>query len=88
MRPLFVSNNRRIMGLITILGITRLVFSLLEREARRALAPAAKVPHLLAGHVAADPMGEDLLRYRSWPARSERAATTAAGRMHRLPARP
>jgi hypothetical protein len=61
-RPLFVSSNRRIVGLITILGIALLVFSLLEREARRALAPAAKVPNLLAGHVAARPTGEKLLK--------------------------
>jgi transposase len=61
-RPLFVSSNRRIVGLITILGIALLVFSLLEREARRALAPAAKVPNLLAGHVAARPTGENLLK--------------------------
>jgi transposase len=61
-RPLFVSSNRRLVGLITILGIALLVFSLLEREARRALAPAAKVPKLLAGHVAARPTGENLLK--------------------------
>jgi transposase len=60
-RPLFVSSNRRIVGLVTILGIALLVFSLLEREARRTLAPAAKVPNLLAGHVAARPTGENLL---------------------------
>jgi hypothetical protein len=34
LRPLFVSSNRRIVGLITILGIALLVFSLLERAAR------------------------------------------------------
>lgn len=61
-RPLFVSSNRRIVGLITILGIALLVFSLLEREARRALAPTTKVPNLLAGHVAARPTGENLLK--------------------------
>jgi hypothetical protein len=61
-RPLFVLSNRRIVGLITILGIALLVFSLIERAARRALAPAEKVPNLLAGHVAARPTGENLLR--------------------------
>jgi transposase len=61
-RPLFVSSNQRIVGLITILGLALLVFSLLEREARRALGPAAKVPNLLAGHVAARPTGENLLK--------------------------
>lgn len=61
-RPLFVSSNQRIVGLITILGLALLVFSLIEREARRALGPAAKVPNLLAGHVAARPTGENLLK--------------------------
>ena len=60
-RPLFVTSNRRIVGLITILGIALMIFSLLEREARRALGSAAKVPNLLAGHVAARPTGENLL---------------------------
>jgi hypothetical protein len=80
-RPLFVSSNRRIVGLITILGIALLVFSLLEREARRALAPAATVPKLLAGHVAARPTGENLLR-----ALQEIALATVilGGECHRL----
>ena len=57
-----MTSNRRIVGLLTILGIALLVFSLLEREARRALGPAAKVPDLLAGHVAARPTGDNLLK--------------------------
>lgn len=61
-RPLFVTSNRRIVGLVTILGIALLVFSLIEREARRALGIREKVPNLLAGHVAARPTGENLLK--------------------------
>ena len=61
-RPLFVTSNRRIVGLVTILGIALMVFSLLERAARRALGPLAKVPNLLAGHVAARPTGDNLLK--------------------------
>jgi hypothetical protein len=61
-RPLFVTSNQRIVGLITILGIALMVFSLLERAARRALGPVAKVPNLLAGHVAARPTGDNLLK--------------------------
>ena len=61
-RPLFVTSNQRIVGLITILGIALMVFSLLERAARRALGPGAKVPNLLAGHVAARPTGDNLLK--------------------------
>lgn len=60
--PLFVTSNQRIVGLITILGIALMVFSLLERAARRALGPGAKVPNLLAGHVAARPTGDNLLK--------------------------
>ena len=61
-RPLFVTSNQRIVGLITILGIALMVFSLLERAARRALGPVDKVPNLLAGHVAARPTGDNLLK--------------------------
>ena len=61
-RPLFVTSNQRIVGLITILGIALMVFSLLERAARRALGPIGKVPNLLAGHVAARPTGDNILK--------------------------
>src|SRR5438128_1231574 len=61
-RPLFVTSNRRIVGLVTILGLALMVFSLIEREARRALAPDEKVPNLLAGHVAARPTGDNLFK--------------------------
>jgi transposase len=61
-RPLFVTSNQRIVGLIAILGIALMVFSLLERAARRALGPIAKVPNLLAGHVAARPTGDNILK--------------------------
>ena len=45
-----------------ILGLALMVFSLIEREARRALAPDKKVPNLLAGHVAARPTGDNLFK--------------------------
>jgi transposase len=61
-RPLFVTSNRRIVGLLLILGIALLIFSLLERAARRALAAGEKVAGLLAGHVAARPTGDNLLK--------------------------
>lgn len=61
-RPLFVTSNQRIVGLITILGIALMAFSLLGRAARRALGPLATVPNLLAGHVAARPTGDNLLK--------------------------
>ena len=55
-------SKQRIVGLITILGIALMVFSLLERAVRRALGPLATVPTLLAGHVAARPTGDNLLK--------------------------
>lgn len=61
-RPLFVTSNQRIVGLITILGIALMVFSLIEREARRTLGAGVKLPGLLAGHVAARPAGENILK--------------------------
>jgi hypothetical protein len=68
-RPLFVTSNRRIVGLLLILGIALLIlgialliFSLLERAARQALAAGEKVAGLLAGHVAARPTGDNLLK--------------------------
>jgi hypothetical protein len=64
-RPLFVTSNRRIVGLITILSIALLIFSLLERAARQAvdaMGAGQKVANLLAGHVAARPTGENLLK--------------------------
>jgi hypothetical protein len=60
-RPLFVTSNRRIDALVTVLGLALLVFSLIERAARQALAAGEKVPNLLAGHVAARPTGENTL---------------------------
>ncbi|HEY3082232.1 MAG TPA: IS1634 family transposase [Chloroflexota bacterium] len=81
-RPLFVTSNRRIVGLVTILGIALMVFSLLEREARRTLGAAEKVADLLAGHVPARPTGDNLLK-----ALREISLVTfhVAGTRHRAP---
>jgi hypothetical protein len=51
--------------LVPILGIALLVFSLIEGAARRALAAMGqgeKVANLLAGHVAARPAAENVLK--------------------------
>ena len=61
-RPRFMTSNQRIVGLITILGIALMVFSLIERAARRTLGAGGKLPGLLAGHVAARPTGANILR--------------------------
>jgi hypothetical protein len=44
-----VTSNRRVVGLLLILGIALLLCSLMEHEARRVLAAGAKVPNLPAG---------------------------------------
>jgi hypothetical protein len=62
-RPVFVTSNRRMAALVLLLHLALLIYSLMEREARRALARegAQKVSRLLAGHVDAIPTGENIL---------------------------
>jgi transposase len=50
--PLFLKNNRRIAALITVICLALLVFCLIEREVRRAIAPAEKLDDLHAGRPA------------------------------------
>jgi hypothetical protein len=40
--PIFLKNNRRIAALITVICLALLIFCLVEREVRRAIAPAEK----------------------------------------------
>ena len=44
--PMFLNSNRRIAALITVISLALLVFCLIEREARRNLAPQAKLDGL------------------------------------------
>jgi transposase len=44
--PIFLKNNRRIAALITVISLALLVFCLIEREARRNLAPDTKLDGL------------------------------------------
>jgi transposase len=44
--PMFLNSNRRIAALITVISLALLVFCLIEREARRNLAPETKVEGL------------------------------------------
>ena len=44
--PMFLHNNRRIAALITVISLALLVFCLIEREARRNLAPQTKIDGL------------------------------------------
>jgi transposase len=50
--PLFCKNNRRIAALITVICLALLIFCLVEREVRRAIAPADKIDGLYAGRPA------------------------------------
>lgn len=62
-RPLFLSDNRRIEALVFVIGIALMIFALIEREARRNLPnPTDKIDDLLAGHVPARPTGQNIFR--------------------------
>jgi hypothetical protein len=62
-RPVFVTSNARMAARSLLLHLALLIYCLLEREARRALAQRGqqKVSRLLAGHVDAVPTGENIL---------------------------
>jgi transposase len=63
-RPVFVTSNARMAALVLLLHLALMIYCLVEREARRQLAARGrqKLERLLAGHVAAVPTGENLLR--------------------------
>jgi transposase len=63
-RPVFVTSNARMAALVLLLHLALMIYCLLEREARRQLAAQGrqKLERLLAGHVAAVPTGENILR--------------------------
>ena len=46
--PMFLQHNRRIAALITVICLALLVSSLVERQVRAQIAPAAKIPGLYA----------------------------------------
>jgi transposase len=50
--PIFLKNNRRIAALITVICVALLIFCLVEREVRRAIAPAEKPDDLYVGRPA------------------------------------
>lgn len=71
--PIFLKNNRRIAALITVICLALLIFCLVEREVRRAIAPAEKLDDLYTGRPA-KPTGrlifEALDQLRLIPSRS------------------
>jgi transposase len=50
--PLFVQSNRRIQALVTVICLALLVFCLVERQVRRAIAPDRTLPGLYVGQPA------------------------------------
>jgi transposase len=50
--PLFVQSNRRIQALVTVICLALLIFCLVERQARRAIAPAIALHGLYVGQPA------------------------------------
>jgi transposase len=69
--PLFLKDNQRIAALITVICLALLVFCLVERQVRQAIAPASKLDGLWA-HRPAKPTGRliftALARLRLHPA--------------------
>jgi transposase len=72
--PMFLKNNRRIAALITVICLALLIFCLIERQVRAAIAPAVTLDRLYAGR-AAKPTGrlifEALARLRLIPATND-----------------
>jgi transposase len=70
--PLFVQSNRRIQALVTVICLALLIFCLVERQVRRAIAPAVRLDGLYVGQPA-KPTGrlifEALAHLRLIPAR-------------------
>jgi transposase len=69
--PLFVQSNRRIQALVTVICLALLIFCLVERQVRRAIAPAVLLQDLYVGQPA-KPTGrlifQALARLRLLPA--------------------
>jgi hypothetical protein len=60
--PLFLKTNRRIHALITVICLALLVFCLIERQARHAIAPADKL-HGLYPNAPARPTGRLIFQH-------------------------
>lgn len=55
--PMFLKNNRRIAALITVICLALLIFCLIERRVRQAIAPQATLEDLYVGRPANPPDG-------------------------------
>jgi hypothetical protein len=60
-RPIFLHNDDRVYALISIVGISLLIFGLIEAQTRAALGPEQQLPGLLPEGRAARPTGRNIL---------------------------
>jgi Domain of unknown function (DUF4277)/Transposase DDE domain len=60
-RPIFLHNDDRVYALLSIVGISLLIFGLIEARTRAALGPAQQLPGLLPEGRAARPTGRNIL---------------------------
>jgi hypothetical protein len=60
-RPIFLHNDDRVYALISIVGISLLIFGLIEAQTRAALGPDQQLPGLLPEDRAAKPTGRNIL---------------------------
>jgi hypothetical protein len=60
-RPIFLHNDDRVYALLSIVGISLLVFGLIEAQTRAALGPEQQLPGLLPEGRAAKPTGRNIL---------------------------
>jgi hypothetical protein len=60
-RPIFLHNDDRVSALLSIVGISLLIFGLIEARTRAALGPAQQLPGLLPEGRAARPTGRNIL---------------------------
>jgi len=60
-RPIFLHNDDRVYALLSIVGISLLIFGLIEAQTRAALGPDQQLPGLLPEGRAARPTGRNLL---------------------------
>jgi transposase len=63
--PMFLKTNRRIAALITVICLALLVFCLVERAVRKAIAPAIELPGLYVGRPA-KPTGRLIFEALAW----------------------
>jgi hypothetical protein len=60
-RPIFLHNDDRVSALLSIVGISLLIFGLIEAQTRAALGPEQQLPGLLPEGRAARPTGRNIL---------------------------